>query len=506
MSWGRLLRTVRSLHPLQIASRPYQAISSSMLVDLPSGAPPRVVERLPEPPAALRQFANSERERYKRRLDRLVEGSRLRSYETQYGLELGGDTQGPRPGWIGPDAVHAYPASIRARRISVAIRCGQTGLERELARAARAIVTQLEVHLMGNHLLENGFGLVCAASVTEGPEAAFWWWTGAALLSWQLEQQFLADGGHFELSASYHLALTAGLLEAIELRSASGKRVPELWREKAAAALRWAALVRAPDGTYPLFSDASLDSAPSIDQVVELGRACGVGTERPVPTGSDPWFCHLHSTGWLLAGTGDGSWLCVDAAADGASYQPGHAHADALTFELWIDGQRTIVDYGVSSYAVDTRRAETRATKSHNTVELDSRDSCEVWQAFRVGRRSRSRVTKVERSERALEIEVEHDGYAWLEGKPIHHRTIAFSSGLLRIADKVRGRVLYPGVSRLRFASEARSRIDVNSSDATTVHDGVWHPNFADPRDAVVLGQPLSRAGDSSWSLTWAPR
>ena len=49
-----------------------------------------------------------------------------------------------------------------------------------------------EVHLLANHLLENGLGLVCGGAVAEGPEADLWWSLGAALLNWQLGEQFLA--------------------------------------------------------------------------------------------------------------------------------------------------------------------------------------------------------------------------------------------------------------------------------------------------------------------------
>src|SRR6266542_171920 len=216
MQLGRFLRTVRSLHPLQIASRPPRAILSRLLREFPSGAPPPRVEHFSEPSRWLREFAASERVRFERRLPHLPVGSVLRVYELQYGLELGSEPEGPQPSWDEPAALEPYPASVRARRIAVAIRCGRKDLDGELARAARAVVAQLEFHLLGNHLLENALGLVCAASVTRGIEAELWWRLGSVLLSWQLDAQFLADGGHFELSASYHLLLTAALLETIE--------------------------------------------------------------------------------------------------------------------------------------------------------------------------------------------------------------------------------------------------------------------------------------------------
>jgi hypothetical protein len=40
----------------------------------------------------------------------------------------------------------------------------------------------------------------------------------------------------------------------------------------------WAAAVRAPDGSYPLFNDASLDAAPELDHVLALGQDLGLFT------------------------------------------------------------------------------------------------------------------------------------------------------------------------------------------------------------------------------------
>jgi hypothetical protein len=479
---------------------------SSVVRVLPSGAPPALLEGVPAASPELRRFADSERARWRTRAARLSEGSALRSYEVEYGLELGSEVDGTTPLWRGPHALDAYPASVRSRRIAVAIRCGRRDLLPELARAARAVAAQVELHLLANHVLENAIGLVCAASVTRGAEAELWWKLGAALLNWQLGRQFLADGGHFELSASYHLSLTAALLEAIELAGATQRPVPDSWRTTAQRALDWALQVRAPDGTYPLLNDAALDSAPAIDDVLALGRACGMSAPGDTESKRGTWLHHLPDTGWLLAGADDGAWLCVDAAADGAPYQPGHVHADALTFELWVEGRRAIVDYGVSSYAVDEARAETRSTRSHNTVELDGLDSCEVWHAFRVGRRSRARVSSLAREKDAVAMEVEHDGYAWLPGKPVHRRRLSFGPGALRIADEVAGRGVHSGISRLRLDATASGRLEVRGSSEPVCHADVWHPRFAEPLEAAVHEQPVSNERTCDWTVSWRSR
>ncbi|WP_437956452.1 alginate lyase family protein [Sorangium sp. So ce119] len=493
MNLPRVARTLAQLHPLQVLARPI-ALGGRALGRGPTAAqPPRVRSDFAPPSAAFVAFADAERARGRARLAAIPEGSLLHAYESAYGYELGADPTVPVPGaWEGPVASHPFPASVRARRLAVAARLGRPGLAAELARACRAIALGLELHLLGNHLLENAIGLVCGGAVARGLEAEAWWRLGSRLLSWQLPEQFLEDGGHFELSASYHLALAAGLLEAVELAQAAGREVPELWRVTAQKALAWAAAVRAPDGTYPLFNDAALDAAPEIDQVLALGAALGLhdAGETPGSTPDGPQaLLHLAATGWVILRSGERAWLALDAGMDGAAYQPGHVHADALTFELWIEGERAVVDHGVSSYIADRDREETRATRAHNTVELGGVDSSEVWSAFRVGRRARAQVRRIDRSPSHLAVEAEHDGYRFLPGAPLHRRALELSERELVIRDEIVGGRT-SACSRLRLDEAALQRRSISIDGIQLAPErsaGDWHPCFRQPRAAVVF-------------------
>ena len=51
----------------------------------------------------------------------------------------------------------------------------------------------------------------------------------------------------------------------------------------------------------------------------------------------------------------------------GPSYQPGHAHADELNFELFYKGSPIIVDTGVSTYEKNERRLR-EDLNSHNVL------------------------------------------------------------------------------------------------------------------------------------------
>ena len=65
----------------------------------------------------------------------------------------------------------------------------------------------------------------------------------------------------------------------------------------------------------------------------------------------------------------------------------GHAH-DTLSFELSIGDQRVFVNSGISEYGNTSSRQNQRKKKSHNTVEIDNKDSSEVWSSFRVAKRA----------------------------------------------------------------------------------------------------------------------
>lgn len=464
---------------------------------VPSFGAPRLVADWPAPPSELLSLVEGERARIRERLPRLPAGSLLRAYEECYGLDLEADQERGFAHWKRAVAHHPYPASLRARNVAVGVRLGRRGLAGELARACRAVLAQIELHLLGNHVLENGLALAAGGAVARGPEGELWWRAGCRILAWQLPEQFLEDGGHFERSVSYHLELTAGLLQVIELAWGSGKEVPELWLAVAERAVQWLRSVRAPDGGYPLFNDASLDAAPGVDRVLAFAQALGRDAGEP-----QPGLRVLDATGWVTVAVGD-AWLAFDAGPDGAPYQPGHAHADALGFELWVGGRRAVVDYGVSSYLDDDARQRTRATFSHSTVELEGTDSCEVWRAFRVGHRQHATLLSA-KSERdgAVRISASHDGYRRLPGHPTHVRTLELEPGRLRVIDRIDGGPS-AGVSRLRLDAEQAQRLRVRGSGELERMDDVWHPRYSDPLPAVVLAQRIGSGMPAEFTLEW---
>src|SRR5690606_33111259 len=97
----------------------------------------------------------------------------------------------------------------------------------------------------------------------------------------------------------------------------------------------------------------------------------------------------------------------VDVGNLGPSYQPGHGHADALSFVLNVEGIPFLVEEGTSTYENNEIRWRERSTQAHNTITVGDKDQSEVWHAFRVAKRAKVKILK----DTLDELIAEHNGY-----------------------------------------------------------------------------------------------
>src|SRR5690606_22460204 len=110
--------------------------------------------------------------------------------------------------------------------------------------------------------------------------------------------------------------------------------------------------------------------------------------------------------------------LIADIHGISPSYQPGHAHADSLSFVMEVDGKPCVVDMGISTYQISPRRDFERSTKAHNTITINDQDTAEVWSGFRVGRRPTVNLLKAD--ERQIQAQLTYAGL-------IHKRTFTLT-------------------------------------------------------------------------------
>src|SRR5262249_36972309 len=81
--------------------------------------------------------------------------------------------------------------------------------------------------------------------------------------------------------------------------------------------------------------------------------------------------------------------LILDAGNIMPSYNPGHTHADMLSFCMNINDRQVIVDCGISTYESNSRRNYERSTAAHNTISINGMNQSDVWASFRIGRRAK---------------------------------------------------------------------------------------------------------------------
>jgi uncharacterized heparinase superfamily protein len=338
---------------------------------------------------------------------------------------------GSRPGW------EPYPTSLRlVNWIKWAWRHGApTGKQvQSLADQARWLGEHMEWHLLGNHLWANAKALLFAGTFFDGPEAGSWRRTGLALLRRELREQLLADGGHFERSPMYHAIVLEDLLDLVQLAQRRPDAVDAAdgaaWATAAAAMLGWLRAMTHPDGGPAFFNDTAFDVAPTL-AALEAYFDATVGS---VPASTPAACALLRQSGFARAMRGP-AVLLADVGGVAPDYLPGHAHAGTLGFECSIDGHRCIVNTGISEYGAGPERVRQRGTAAHSTLELDGRDSSEVWSGFRVGRRARVCDARVEHAADDCVIAASQDGYAWLPGHPVHARRWTLGADGLEIED-----------------------------------------------------------------------
>lgn len=283
----------------------------------------------------------------------------------------------------------------------------------------KVLTGRLEYHLLGNHLLENGFALLFGAYYFD--DLVFYKKAKQILLP-ELQEQTLKDGANFELSPMYHCIILLRILDVYNLMKSNSSFSQELlpfFENIALKMLAWLDAMTFKDGNIPLFNDAAFEIAPLPIHLFEYAYRMGLAVKKGV----------LSESGYRKFSNNKFE-LVVDVAKVGPDYQPGHAHADTFNFELHIHGRPVIVDTGTSTYEINKSRFYERSSAAHNTVVVAGKNSSEVWAGHRVGKRAYVRIT----NDCETELTAWHDGY----GKELkHYRTFKFTEDVILIEDQI---------------------------------------------------------------------
>ena len=297
------------------------------------------------------------------------------------------------------------------------------------------LASRPEYHLLGNHLFINAKALLFACVFFQLDEQTPIYRLSLKILKEELAEQFLEDGAHFELSPMYHSLAMEDLLDLYQLELFLPSSFPsQAFRNKYISGMNWLSSMSYGDGELSHFNDCANGVAPSFKALQDLGLRLGLNH----PLTFDHNFKHLVNSGFAVY-KDENIHLIADIGNIGPDYLPGHAHADSLSFELAIKGQRVIVNSGTSEYGLAKERLRQRSTAAHSTIELDCKSSSEVWSGFRVARRARITEVEVIDAGNKIEFSAVHDGYTRIVSKPLHKRKWHMHDGCLEIVDEVTG-------------------------------------------------------------------
>ena len=333
--------------------------------------------------------------------------------------------------------------------------------------SARHLESYLSTYFSPNtHLTGEALGLFFLGTLLpEFREAKRWQELGKRILVEQLSTHVRADGVYFEQSSYYHRYTTDFYLHFLLLSRANNLALPSDVDKSVVRLLDHLMYITRPDGTTPLFGDddggrlAMLDDRPANDfratlavgamlfdradyrfvagearetllwltGVEGLDHLNTIGATQPSET-SRPFFSggyFVMRDGW----TSESNYLLFDCGPHG-SLNHGHAHADALSFDLAANGRTTLVDPGTYTYTGSQElRDWFRSSRAHNTMSLDGESSSVPNEAFSWTTSARCSLKTWIAEDRFDFVSGEHDGFMRLPNPATVTREILFLKG-----------------------------------------------------------------------------
>ncbi|WP_235299296.1 heparinase II/III family protein [Portibacter marinus] len=322
------------------------------------------------------------------------------------------------------DGLEPYPTSLRIINLIKFVGVYHLNiplLDKLIALDTKRLEKNLEYHLLANHLLENAFALIFTSYYLKDERL---YQKSKKLLLKELEEQILNDGAHYERSPMYHLIIFRRLLDLILLLNLNpwkGKEIQNTLEDFAGKMQSWLTQMTFSNGCLPHFNDSARNSSLTPLVLNKYFSSLKIRKQNIA----------LYSSGFRKLSSPEMECV-VNVGNITPAYQPGHAHADSLSFVMNIRNKPFIVDTGISTYEKNKRRHSERSTAAHNTVTIKGENSSDVWSGFRVGKRANTRIIIASDDH----IQAEHDGFK--KFNIIHRRSWIKEIGSMRIIDLLR--------------------------------------------------------------------
>ncbi|MBO6979387.1 MAG: alginate lyase family protein [Prochlorococcus marinus XMU1428] len=313
-----------------------------------------------------------------------------------------------------------------------------TGKEtKSLVIQIRWLIKNLEIQFLGNHYWSNGKALVFAGFYFDGFESKKWLNLGLKIIDSQLDEQCLSDGGHFERTPMYHALFLEDILDLINLSQIIPDILPANLQEKllnkARKMLQWLYSMSHPDNEIAFFNDTTFGIGANFKTLLNYYKKI-TNHESNISFSTHSFL--FKESGFVRLERNDMVCIC-DVGSINPKYNPGHSHAETLSFEMSFKKSRIIVNSGISVYGRSNLRIKQRSTSFHSTLCIDKQNSSDIWSGFRVGRRAKVRNSNYFSLDNNEIAYASHSGYEYLKGSPIHSRMWRIENNKLYVYDHI---------------------------------------------------------------------
>ncbi len=352
----------------------------------------------------------------------------------------------------------------------------------------------IERHILANHLFANIKAMLIAGLFFDSAKSIRWVNKYTAMLLREIKVQILENGGHYELSPMYHNIILEDLLEILAFYKVYSQPYPKLLIPTVEKMLVWSGAMTHPDGEVSFFNDSVSGIAATMSELKNIARSLGIDAH------AQPKIIHDCDGYYVVK---KDLWdLKFDAADVMANHQPGHTHADALSFELSVGDQRFFVNSGISTYHDLQARQEQRSTSAHNALVIDGKNSSHVWSKFRLAARAKIFNRSVIKDEKEIVLSASHDGYKSLKSSLIRTRQISVSENSIKIQDLVEGGnqhnvelffYLHPDIEvvqkdKVLFLNSSNQKLKLSFSSDFEIKDSLYFPSFnCSQRNKVIV-------------------
>lgn len=133
-----------------------------------------------------------------------------------------------------------------------------------------------------------------------------------------------------------------------------------------------------------------------------------------------------------------------------------HGHADALSFQVLLDGEHFLIDPGTYIYHIkEDKRNYYRSTINHNTVCINETNQSEIQGPFLWGRKANAKLVSLKNNKKQISLVAQHDGYG-----DIICRKFEYENNILSICDEIGNR---NGVANFSFGPKCSIKTSENN-------------------------------------------